>query len=212
MSHLAGELSYKSNMKKLNLDATKLLKKLSLVLYFTLGAFVLFLVIFGFMSIAACKTQLPDVKNGFVHVIKYPFANIAQLLSFERDDAVLNAFLRTFLFFFFLASLIYLVVGIIIYLKKKNKIVIIPIIFTSLVLLCYIFYAASLKGLTEILTNQANALPAVFSVFLIIVFVLISLSFLGYVLIVYFSFFKSIGVALKNPQEKQEEDSQPTNE
>lgn len=175
-----------------------------LLLYFAM------LLVFG---LGASKVNDADLKGGLGDVLKYHFSDLKGLFSFNFHSAsnIIYFSLSGLLYFFLIISILYLVVGIILIIKRKRLILIPGIAASLVVVFVYILVATGTPKYWYIINQRApfdNDNSLIGPTFGLLAFAVF------YGLSAYVLYFYSVFIAIKNPapQEVEEKAEEPTKE
>lgn len=189
-------------------------KKLSLgfkiVFAVTIAFLLLYFVMLLVFGLSATKVNDADLKGGFGDVLKYHFSDIKGLFSFKFHDAsnIIYFSLSGLLYFFVFISILYLVVGIILIAKRKRLVLIPGIVASLLVVFVFIMVATGTPKYWYIINQRApfdNDKSLMGPTFGLLAFAVL------YGLAAYILYFYSVFIAVKNPgiEEKEEKIEEP---
>ena len=189
-------------------------KKLSLgfkiVFAVTIAFLLLYFVMLLVFGLSATKVNDADLKGGFGDVLKYHFSDIKGLFSFKFHDAsnIIYFSLSGLLYFFVFISILYLVVGIILIVKRKRLVLIPGIVASLLVVFVFIMVATGTPKYWYIINQRApfdNDKSLMGPTFGLLAFAVL------YGLAAYILYFYSVFIAVKNPgiEEKEEKIEEP---
>ena len=188
---------------------SKSTKKLSLgfkiVFAVTIAFFLLYAVMFVVFGLSASKVNDADLKGGLGDIFKYHFSDIKGLFSFNFHSAsnIIYFSLSGLLYFFIFISVLYLVVGIILIVKRKRLVLIPGIIASLVVVFVFIMVATGTPKYWYIINQRApfdNDNSLMGPTFGLLAFAVL------YGLAAYVLYFYSVFIAVKNPAVQEAEE------
>ena len=177
----------------------------------TAASLLVFIVMFLLFGLSASKVNDADLKGGIADVLKYHFSDIKGLFIFKFHNAsnIIYFALSGVLYFFIFVSLLYLVVGIILIAKRKRLVLIPGIIFSLIVVFAFIIVATGTPKYWYIINQRApydknnSLMGPTFGLIISAVF---------YGLLAYILYFYSVFIAVKEPNLKEDEEKQELEE
>ena len=184
-------------------------KKISLgfkiVFGVTIAFLLLYIAMFLVFGLSASKVNDADLKGGLADVLKYHFSDIKGLFTFNFHNAsnIIYLSLSSLLYFFVFISLLYLVVGIILIVKRKRLVIIPGIIASLIVLFVFLMVATGTPKYWYIINQRApfdKNSSLMGPTFGLLAFAVL------YGLAAYILYFYSVFIAIKNPMIQEDEE------